>query len=124
MKDKVEVSLLGQNFTVRSDKDETYVHSLASFVTRRYEELQRQTRTVSSHELALLVALNLADELFRAEESAQASRAEIRERSLQILENIDGTLAQMSGDEGQVESASEVLATSASLHESTATIKQ
>ena len=124
MKDKVEVSLLGQNFTVRSDKDETYVHSLASFVTRRYEELQRQTRTVSSHELALLVALNLADELFQAEENAQASRKEIRQRSLQILENIDGTLAQMSGDEGQADSTTEVIASNHALHESSATVKQ
>ena len=103
MKEKVEVTLLGQSFTVRSDKDEAYVHSLASFVTRRYEELQRQTRAVSSHELALLVALNLADELFQCEEQAELSRKEIRERSIQILANIDGSLAQLSADEAVAE---------------------
>jgi len=99
VKEKVEVTLLGQSFTVRTDKDEAYVHSLASFVTRRYEELQRQTRAVSSHELALLVALNLADELFQCDERAEHSRKEIRERSIHILENIDGSLAQLSAEE-------------------------
>jgi cell division protein ZapA len=106
VKEKVEVTLLGQSFTVRSDKDEAYVHSLASFVTRRYEELQRQTRTVSSHDLALLVALNLADELFQSEDRAELCRKEVRERSIQILQNIDGTIAQMSREEALHEDSS------------------
>ena len=77
VKRKVEVSLLGKRFTVRSDKDEAYLHALANFVTRRFDELQHSTRMQSTHDVALLVALNLADELFQQEDRSKKSRAEV-----------------------------------------------
>lgn len=92
MKRKVEVSLLGQSFTVRSDKDEAHVHALANFVTRRFETLQHKTRTVGTHELALLVALNLAEELFEAEERAQEIRDVIKGRAERVLASLNGAL--------------------------------
>ncbi len=92
MKRKVEVSLLGQSFTVRSDKDEAHVHALANFVTRRFETLQHKTRTVGTHELALLVALNLAEELFEAEERAKEVREVIRGRAERVLASLNGAL--------------------------------
>lgn len=101
MKRKVEVSLLGQRFTVRSDKDEAYLHQVASFVNRKFEELRRQTRTASSHQLALLVAMNLADELFRAEERHAGVRADLRRRSEHVLESIDTALSEISRQDGE-----------------------
>ena len=93
MKKKVEVALFGKRFTVRSEKDEAYVHSLSNYVTRKFEELRRQARTISSQDLALLVALNIADELFEAEERAAQTRGEVRERSERLLQQIDAALA-------------------------------
>lgn len=99
MKRKVEVSLLGRNFTIKSDKDEAYLHQVASFVNRRFDEIRHQTRTATSHDLALLVALNLADELFQSEDRARSSRAEIRKRSERLLRNLDAALADTPHDE-------------------------
>ncbi len=92
VKRKVEVSLLGRNFTIKSDKDEAYLHQVATFVNRKFDEIRHQTRTATSHDLALLVALNLADELFQSEDRARSTRAEIRKRSERLLRNLDAAL--------------------------------
>ncbi|MCP4501559.1 MAG: cell division protein ZapA [Deltaproteobacteria bacterium] len=94
VKRKVEVTLLGKRFTVRSEKDEAYVHTLANFVARRFEELQRSTRTVSTHDLAILVALNIADDLFQAEERASDNREEVQSRTERLLDNLRAAMEQ------------------------------
>ena len=93
MKRKIDVTLLGQRFSVRSERDEAYVHALAGFVGRRFEELKRVTRASSSHQLSLLVALNLADELFQAEERASLTREEIRKQTGSLVEKLARALA-------------------------------
>lgn len=108
MKRKVEVSLVGRNFTIKSDKEEAYLHQVASFVNRKFDEIRHQTRTATSHDLALLVALNLADELFQSEDRARSTRAELRKRSERLLRTLDAALAEMppaleDGDEAQSE---------------------
>ena len=95
VKRKVQVTLLGQRFTVRSEKDAAYVHTLANFVTRKFEDLQHQTRSVSTHELALLVAMNIADELFECEERFSETRRALRQHSERLLKNLDSALSRM-----------------------------
>jgi cell division protein ZapA len=113
VKKKVEVALLGRSFTVKSDKDEAYLHQVANFVNRKFEEMRPQARAASTYDLALLVALNLADELFEAEERAKSSRSEVRKRSERLLENLDAALAEMGTAETEAEpvpSATEAVA--------------
>lgn len=101
VKRKVEVSLLGRNFTIKSDKDEAYLHQVATFVNRKFDEIRHQTRTSTTHDLALLVALNLADELFQSEERAHSSRVDLRRRSERLLQSLDAALSEVGADEAE-----------------------
>jgi cell division protein ZapA (FtsZ GTPase activity inhibitor) len=94
VKRKVEVTLLGQTFTLRSEKDEAHLHQVASFVNRRLEELRHQARKKNTQELALLLALNIADELFESEDRASRSRGELRAKGERLLQYLDGALAE------------------------------
>jgi cell division protein ZapA (FtsZ GTPase activity inhibitor) len=93
MKRKVDVTLLGQQFAVRSDRDEAYVHALANFVGKKFEEMKRQARAASAQQLTLLVALNLADELFQTVERQAASRLEVRRRTEALVEKLNAAMA-------------------------------
>lgn len=93
MKRKVEVTLLGQRFTVRSEKDEAYVHGLASYVGRKLDELKRSARSMSRDQLAMMVALNLADELFQQVERAATTRDEVRRHSEALMQKLAAALA-------------------------------
>lgn len=109
-KKKIEVSLLGQRFTVRSERDEAYVQSLAKLVSTQVEEIRRQTQSNSTQHLALLVALNLADELARLQEKVNFLTHELASRTQQALEHVEQALAmlppEMKKQEPQQEQAS------------------
>ena len=90
--EKVEVSVLGQTFTLRSDKEEAHLHRVAAMVNQKYEELKRQARTASTHELALLLALNLADELMTERADNDACNQAVQERTARALAKINAAL--------------------------------
>ncbi len=94
-KRKVEISLLGQRFTVRSEREEQDVHALADYVTKQLEEVRRQTKTVSTQHLALLVALNLADQIFNNKEKALREQTQVKSLVLDAIGEIDEALDQL-----------------------------
>lgn len=94
MKRKVDVTLLGHRFTVKTEKDEAYVHGLAAHITRKLDEVRRQMRNASREEQALLVALNLADELFEAAERSATARAEVRKHTEAMIAKLARALAE------------------------------
>ncbi|MEZ4430373.1 MAG: cell division protein ZapA [Nannocystaceae bacterium] len=64
MKRSVEVEIAGQRLTIRSDEGPEYVAELAEYVDAHLQALGGR-KTVSPHRVALLVAMQIADELFR-----------------------------------------------------------
>ena len=61
----LEVEIYGQRYPLRTDGDDEYVRSLAGFVDRKMREVAESTPTVDSLKLAILAALNIADEYFQ-----------------------------------------------------------
>ncbi len=99
-KKKVEISLMGQRFSLRSDRDEEYVQGLARFVTAQLDEMRLQTKTVSTHHLAVLVALNLADQLFRHKEEVTQLKGELQEKAKAALTEVEAALSHLRPPEG------------------------
>ena len=93
MKRKVDVTLLGERFSVRSDKDEGHLHALAAQVSRRFEELRRHAKSATTQQLAILLALNLADELAQSEERAAHTRDAARAVTEGLLQKLTAALA-------------------------------
>lgn len=92
-KRKVEVSLMGQKFTLRSERSEEHVQAVAKYVANQIEDLRKQTHTVSTHNVALLVALNLADELMQCQEEIQRLKTDIRTKTTEVLQDVDHVLS-------------------------------
>ena len=61
----VQVEIFGQNYRLRADEDAEYVEKLASYVDGRMRDVARQTSAVDSMKVAVLTALNIADDLHR-----------------------------------------------------------
>ena len=93
MKRKVDVILLGHRFTVKTDKDDAYVRSLAAHVTHQVEEMRRVMRNATREEQVLLASLHLADELFEAHERHAAVRADIRQKTEAMVDKLSRALA-------------------------------
>ncbi|MDI3280641.1 MAG: cell division protein ZapA [Bacillota bacterium] len=63
---RVRVKIAGDIYDLRSDAKVSHIQQVAALVDRQMTELVKAFPTVSRHRLAILVALNLADELLRA----------------------------------------------------------
>ncbi len=74
----VSVQIMGQNLVVASDADDDWVRAVARAVDERGRQIRARTRSITAVDLAILTALNFAEELERL-------RIEHRE----LLEQID-----------------------------------
>ena len=85
----VVVHIAGQRYVLRSDADEAYVQSLAGYVNERINEVQRSPRPVPSQSLAVLAALNIADDLFRERQRRSVLKERVRDKSRALLAYLD-----------------------------------
>ena len=65
-KRSVEVHIYGQKYVIRSESSEEYVREVASLVDRKMREVAQRGRSVSTLNVAVLAALNIADELLKS----------------------------------------------------------
>ena len=69
MSDSVEISILNQKFLLKKGKaSETYIRAIETFVNRKMREIQAKTQSVSTSNVAILSALNIADDYLKQSE--------------------------------------------------------
>ena len=63
--DSTSVEIFGQTYNVRGEGDPDYLAELARFVDSRMREVAAEVATVDTAKIAILAALNIADEFSR-----------------------------------------------------------
>lgn len=63
---RVTVEIGGQTLMLRTQNDPEYIKTLAKFVNSKIQVLAKNNPRLSISQLALLTAINLADEIFSA----------------------------------------------------------
>ncbi len=86
---QVEIRVFGQTFTVKSDSDPSHIREVAQYVNGKMDEIVKRTRTVSSLNVAILTALNIADDLLREREKRMTLLKEVGMKSKDLVEKID-----------------------------------
>ena len=83
----VDVMIHGRAYQLRARDDPDYVRSLADMVDARMEAAESSTKTVDSIRLAVLAALNLADECckIKAEYEGRIDQLERERERLEAL---------------------------------------
>ena len=92
----VTVEIAGQRYPIRSGLDERYVAELAAYVDQKMRAAVTAAPESDMLGLAILVALNIADDVFRARQQQFSANGEINERALQLEQLVDAVLAQIS----------------------------
>ncbi len=72
----IPVEIHGQRYPIRSTLDPEYVALLATYVDGKMRAASDSAPTGDSLRLAVLAALNIADELFRCRDGARAERVQ------------------------------------------------
>jgi cell division protein ZapA len=76
----VKIEIYDQSYNVNADQNEDYLKELASYVDGKMREVAQATRMVDSVKVAVLAALNIADELFTVRANQKAIEAPLRQR--------------------------------------------
>ena len=71
----VRVSIVGDEYTLRSDAPEAHTRAVAEHVDRVIRQVLSTGSVVETHKAAILAALQIADELLRARADAEALTA-------------------------------------------------
>ena len=90
--DAISVEIHGQRYPIRSTLDQEYVTRLASYVDQKMRAAAESTPTGDSLRLAVLAALNVADELFRCRDVSRARDGELAERAGELERLLDRVL--------------------------------
>ena len=88
----VPVVIMGQTYNVRAEEDVSYIEELARFVDTKMSTISEATGTPESLKVAILAALNIADELYKAREretqSDEAMAARVGALSAMLEESL------------------------------------
>jgi cell division protein ZapA len=88
----VPVEIHGQRYPIRSSLDPQYVARLALYVDEKMRAAADSTPTGDSLRLAVLAALNIADELFRCRDATSSRDGELAERAGELERLLDRVL--------------------------------
>lgn len=92
----MKVQIYDQEYNFHSDQQEVYVRKLAAYVDGKMHFVAESTRTVDSLRVAVLAAINIADELFTLRGEQHLAVAPLRERLEKCVEMVDEALRQTS----------------------------
>ena len=88
----VSVEIFGQRYPIRSSLDAEYIKRLAMYVDGKIRAAGDSAPSGDPVRLAVLAALNIADELFRHLETSRASAGTVAERAEELERLLDRVL--------------------------------
>ena len=89
---RVEVEILGQKYTIRSEADPKHVRDIAAYVEKRAKSVEGQLRGPDPVKALALASLYIADELFRQRDVNRARDGHLAERASELERLVDRVL--------------------------------
>jgi cell division protein ZapA len=86
------VEIYDQFYQIKGSIESEYVKELAAFVDKKMREIAESSKTVDSLKVAILAALNIADELFQEKEKSMRFDSFVYEKSLECTRQLDQVL--------------------------------
>ena len=81
----VSVDIFGKTYSVLAGTDPEYTRTLARYVDEQMQNVSKQSKAVDTQKVAVLAALNIANELFQAERT----EFEIEKRTTDLLAMVE-----------------------------------
>ena len=87
-----QVEIYGSSYVVRGEHDPTLLQELAAVVDGKMREIAARAASPEVGRLAILAALNLADELHRCKQEQDGERVEIEARMSELARELGTAL--------------------------------
>jgi cell division protein ZapA len=89
LKKRFDLHVLGHEVSVLSDAGNEHVANVVRYVNSKADEIDKTSKNVPAEKAAILVALNIADELFRLRGEKENIYKLLESRSTELIDFID-----------------------------------
>ncbi len=89
MKKSFQIKILGQELTVLSDSGDEHVEKVVKYLSDKLEEIGKATNRTNNLNIAILAALNIADEYIKMQGFKEEMRSQVEKRTESIIHLID-----------------------------------
>ena len=96
-KTSVTVRIAGEEHTIRATAEPEYTRRCAKLVDDRIHEIKLQAGLIEGHKAAILAALSIADEYFRAMEDLERLQVEGERSAKELAQRLQDSLARSEG---------------------------
>jgi cell division protein ZapA len=96
----VNVEIHGQRYAVRSELEPQYVGELASYVDDKMRQAARELSSADPLRVAVVAALNIADDLFNARAESSGTEGRIVARAADLERLVDSVLTEAAAKAG------------------------
>jgi cell division protein ZapA len=79
-----KVTIFGSDYNIRATEDPEYIERIAAYVDGKMRELQGRGTVSSSTKVAILAAMNIADELHKARGRLSELQRRVDERATEL----------------------------------------
>ncbi len=86
---RLQVEIFGQRYLLKGNTDESYAKDLASYVDQKMNETAEHSKGIQPSKLAVLVAMNIAHELFQLKNRQKERDTVIGGKTRDIIESIE-----------------------------------
>ena len=95
---RVTIDILGHHYAIKTDGDEHYVKRIADYVNAKTREIMEGSQTVSTVDLFIKVAVNIADELLQERATRETLYRSVEEETRKLIYQIDTHIGNSSED--------------------------
>jgi cell division protein ZapA len=90
----MKIEIYDQMYNVNGEQDEEYLKELAAYVDGKMRTIAESTHMVDSLKVAVLAALNIADEMFTMRQKQQEIEGPLRKRVEKCVSLVEKALEQ------------------------------
>jgi cell division protein ZapA len=89
LKKQYHIRVLGEDISVLSDSGDEHVETVVKYVNDKVKEIQNTTKTINTVHVAILAALNIADEYYKVKEIKENICQQMESRSEMLIHLIN-----------------------------------
>ena len=90
-KNKIEVKIQGKDYVVKGIESDEYMQKVALYIDKKMNEVARTNHKLNTGMVAVLTAINVADDFFKSAQCCMEVKKELKEKS----EELDKTKASL-----------------------------
>ncbi len=84
-----KVEIFGQEYKIKGAGDPGYIHRIAGYVDSKMREIAHSSGIMSQSRIAILAALNIADELYQEREGREKVKEELDVQAARLSEILE-----------------------------------